>query len=60
MIKMCFFDKSNNSMIVNAFKYLLKKRNFSRVSCKWLHSNRTCFTVSVSPQKAHKAVVTRK
>ena len=25
MIKMCFFDKSNNSMIVNAFKLLSRK-----------------------------------
>jgi len=35
MIKMCFFDKRNNSMIVNAFKQLLKRRGreklFTRV-----------------------------
>ena len=27
-------------------------KNFSRVSCKWVHSKRICFTVSGSPQKA--------
>jgi len=52
---MCFLDKSNNSMIANAFKQLLNRRdreNFSRVSRKWVRSKRICFTVSGSPQKA--------
>jgi len=55
MIKMCFFDKSNNSKIVNALKQLLKRRereNLSWVSQKWVFSKRICFTVSGSPQKA--------
>jgi len=26
MMKMCFFDKSNNSMMVNALKQLLNRR----------------------------------
>jgi len=55
MIKMCFFDKRDNSMIVNAFKQLLNRRereNFSRVSRKWVHSKKICCTVSESPQKA--------
>ena len=52
---MCFFDKSNNSMTVNALKQLLKRRereNLSWVSQKWVFSKRICFTVSGSPQKA--------
>jgi len=31
MIKMCFFDESTNSMIVNAFKQLLN--NTTRTEC---------------------------
>ena len=52
---MCFFDKSNNSMTVNALKQLLKRRereNLSWVSQKWVFSKRICFTVSGRPQKA--------
>jgi len=55
MIKMCFFDKSNNSMIVNTLKQILNRREhekFLRVSRKWVHSKRICFTLSGSPQKA--------
>jgi len=31
MIKMCFFDKSNNSMIVNALKQLLNRRDSEKL-----------------------------
>jgi len=31
MIKMCFFDKSNNSMIVNALKQLLNRRDCEKL-----------------------------
>ena len=54
MITMCFFDKSNNSTIVNALKQKKTvKKNFSRVSLKWVHSKRICFTVS-EVHKKHK------
>jgi len=49
MTKMCLFDKSNKSMIVNAIKQLLNRRdheNVSRLSRKWVHSKGICFTVS--------------
>ena len=52
---MCFFDKRNNSMIVNAFKQPLNRRDCEKlftVSRKLGHSKRICFTVNGSPQKA--------
>jgi len=30
MTKMCLFDKSNNSMIVNAIKQLLNRRDYEK------------------------------
>ena len=31
MIKMCFFDKSSNSMIVNTLKQILNRREHEKV-----------------------------
>jgi len=59
MIKMCSFDKSNNSAIVDAFKQPINRREREKLftgslSRKWVPSQRTCFTVSGSPQKAQR------
>ena len=59
MIKMCSFDKSNNSAIVDAFKQPINRREHEKLftgslSRKWVPSQRTCFTVSGSPQKAQR------
>jgi len=56
MIKMCFLDTSNNSMIVNAFKQLINRRNceelFMDIPNTGTFQCAVCFTVSGSPQKA--------
>ena len=56
MIKMCFLDTSNNSMIVNAFKQLINRRNceelFMDIPNTGTFQSAVCFTVSGSPQKA--------
>ena len=58
MIKMGFFDKIDNSTVVNNLKQLLKRRDheiFSQISCKLEHSTRMCFTISGKPQDPHVA-----
>ena len=56
--KMIFFNKINNSMVVDAFKQLLggvAVKYFFQISCMLEYSTKTFFTVSRSPQELHVA-----
>ena len=53
MIKMCFFDKSSNSMRVNTFKQLLSRRDrekFSRVA----YPVNGCIPIGHASMEVHK------
>jgi len=56
-MKMHFFYKSNNSLIVNTSKQILHRGDgdifFTYILCKFVHSGKICFTVSGRAQKVH-------